>query len=80
MFKAWSSELIGFQAKLLLSELAYALAIPRTPAIPRVLCLIVVLAIIIHVSTEATHYFVDKISLFEFLSLHFNRLLLLNFY
>jgi hypothetical protein len=79
MFKAWSSELIGFQTELLLCELAYAFALPRCPAIPRILCLIVVLTII-HVSTEATHYFIDKISLFEFLTLHFNRLLLLHFY
>jgi hypothetical protein len=52
---AWPCELIGFQTEFLLCEFAYAFAIARTPAIHRILCLIVVLAIIIHVSTEATH-------------------------
>jgi hypothetical protein len=59
MHEAWPSELIRFQPELLLCELAFAFAIARGAAIPRVLSLIVVLTIIIHVSTEAAHYFCD---------------------
>ena len=69
MDEAPPRELIGFQAELLLRKLANAFAIARSPAVTRVLCLIIVLVIIIIVSAEATHYFGDKISRFEFLCL-----------
>ena len=59
MHYARPGELIGFKTELLLCELARAFALARAATVPRVPCPIVVLAIIIHISTETTQHFGD---------------------